>query len=149
MIELQSGGIAMSTARERGVQVFREIMGDQRAQALQAAAESNEFGAGVAGLALDYAFGSVWARPGLERKQRSVLTIGMLIASHQILELKNHVRIGVTNGLTVRELEEILIHAAPYIGFPAVASATTAVLEVLRELGLDTRTQTAEERGLL
>jgi 4-carboxymuconolactone decarboxylase len=139
----------MSTARERGVQVFREIMGDQRAEALQAAAESTEFGAGIAGLALDYAFGSVWARAGLERKQRSLLTIGMLIASHQILELKNHVRIGVTNGLTVRELEEILIHAVPYVGFPAVASATTAVLEVLRELKLDTRTKTAEERGLL
>lgn len=139
----------MSTARERGVQVFREIMGDQRAQALRSAAESNEFAADVAGLALDFAFGSVWARPGLERKHRSLLTIGMLIASHQMLELKNHIRIGVANGLTVREIEEILIHAVPYVGFPAVASATTAVLEVLRELGLDTQTRTAEERGLL
>jgi 4-carboxymuconolactone decarboxylase len=139
----------MSAARERGLEVFREIMGDQRAQTLRAAAESNGFGADIAALALDFAFGSVWARPGLERKQRSLLTIGMLIASHQTLELKNHIRIGVANGLTVRELEEALIHAVPYVGFPAVASATTAVVEVLRELGLDTQTKTAEERGLL
>jgi 4-carboxymuconolactone decarboxylase len=139
----------MSTVRAKGLQVFSDIMGAQRAQALQAAAESKDFGAGVAGLALDFAFGSVWARDGLDRKQRSLLTIGMLIASHQILELKNHVRIGVTNGLTARELDEVLLHAVPYLGFPAVASATTAVVEVLRELGLDTQTKTAEERGLL
>ena len=139
----------MSSPREKGVQVFREIMGDQRAQALRTNAESKEFGSDIAGLALDFAFGSVWARAGLDRKQRSLLTIAMLLASHQTLELKNHIRIGVDNGLTIRELEEVLIHAIPYVGFPPVASATTAVLEVLRELGLDTQTQTAEERGLL
>ena len=139
----------MSTIRTKGLQVFREIMGAQRAQTLGAAAESKDFGADVAGLALDFAFGSVWARDGLDRKQRSLLTIGMLIASHQTLELKNHIRIGVANGLTVRELDEVLLHAVPYVGFPAVASATTAVVEVLRELGLDTQTKTAEERGLL
>lgn len=139
----------MSNLRAKGVQVFREIMGTQRAQTLQAAADSNCFGAGVAGLALDFAFGSVWARDGLDRKQRSILTIGMLIASHQTLELKNHIRIGITNGLTARELDEVLLHAVPYVGFPAVASATTAVVEVLRELGIDTETKTAEERGLL
>jgi 4-carboxymuconolactone decarboxylase len=139
----------MSEATERGLRVFREIMGDERAKALQAAAESNDFGADIAGLALDFAFGSVWARDGLDRKQRSVMTIGMLIASHQLLELKNHIRIGIANGLSVRELQELLIHAVPYVGFPAVASATTAVLEVLREQGLDTRTKTAAENGLL
>lgn len=150
LTETLGGGVhAMSTLRAKGLQVFSEIMGPQRAETLQAAAESNGFGAGIAGLALDFAFGSVWARDGLERKQRSILTIGMLIASHQTLELKNHVRIGVTNGLTARELDEILLHAVPYVGFPAVASATTAVVEVLRELGLDTQTRTAEERGLL
>jgi 4-carboxymuconolactone decarboxylase len=143
------GVIAMSNIRAKGVQLFREIMGEQRARTLQEAAESKGFGADIAGLALDFAFGSVWTRAGLERKQRSILTIGMLLASHQILELKNHIRIGVANGLTARELEEVLIHAVPYVGFPAVASATTAVVEVLRELGLDTETKTAEERGLL
>src|SRR5262245_8677107 len=113
----------MSNLRAKGVQVFREIMGRERAQTLQASAESNDFGAGIAGLALDFAFGSVWARDGLDRKQRSILTIGMLLASHQILELKNHIRIGITNGLTTRELDELLMHAVPYVGFPAVASA--------------------------
>ncbi|HEY6868866.1 MAG TPA: carboxymuconolactone decarboxylase family protein, partial [Novosphingobium sp.] len=65
------------------------------------------------------------------------------------LELKNHIRIGLTNGLTVREIEEALIQTLPYVGFPAVAGATSAIVEVLREAGLDTQTRTAEERGML
>ena len=89
-------------------------------------------------------------RDGLERKQRSLVTLGILIANRQALELKNHVRIAVANGLTPRELEEVLIQSIPYVGFPAVASATTAMIETLREMGLDLKqTRTSEERGLL
>lgn len=132
-----------------GLKVFCEIMGPERAAGMKAAAESNGFASAIGRLALDYAFADVWGRDGLERKQRSLVVIGILIASRQTLELKNHVRIGVANGLTARELEEVLIQAVPYVGFPAVASATTAVIETLREMGIDTTTQTSEERGLL
>lgn len=139
----------MSDVTERGLQLFAEIMGEERAAQMRLGIQSTGFGAAIGKLATDYAFGSVWARDGLERKQRSLVVIGVLIAQRQILELKNHIRIGITNGLTVREIEEALIQTLPYVGFPAVASATTAIVEVLRELGLDTQTQTAEERGML
>ncbi|MDF8334672.1 carboxymuconolactone decarboxylase family protein [Novosphingobium cyanobacteriorum] len=139
----------MSDVTERGLQLFAEIMGEERAEQMRLGIQSTGFGAAIGKLATDYAFGSVWARDGLERKQRSLVVIGVLIAQRQILELKNHIRIGITNGLTVREIEEALIQTLPYVGFPAVASATTAIVEVLRELGLDTQTQTAEERGML
>jgi 4-carboxymuconolactone decarboxylase len=85
----------------------------------------------------------------LERKQRSLVTIAVLIATRQNHELKNHVRIAVRNGLTVRELEEVLFQCLPYLGFPAVATATTQMLEALRELGLETESKTSEEQGLL
>ena len=52
-------------------------------------------------------------------------------------------------GLTVRELEELLLQAQPYVGWPAVSTATTAVIEVLRERGLGGVVRTAEERGVL
>lgn len=139
----------MSDLTERGLQLFAEIMGEERAAQMRMGLESTGFGAAIGKLATDYAFASIWARDGLERKQRSLVVIGVLIAQRQILELKNHIRIGITNGLTVREIEEALIQTLPYVGFPAVASATTAIVEVLRELGLDTQTQTAEERGML
>lgn len=134
---------------ERGLKLFAEIMGEDRAKEMRAGLDSDHFGAPIGKLAVDYAFGDVWSREGLERKQRSLVVIGILIAQRQTAELKNHVRIALTNGLTVRELEEVVIQATPYVGFPAVASATTAVIEVLRESGLDTRTRTSQERGML
>lgn len=139
----------MTDVTEQGLKVFAEIMGPELAEQLRLGLDSTDFGAAIGKLATDFAFGSVWARDGLERKQRSLVVIGVLIAQRQILELKNHIRIGLTNGLTVREIEEALIQTIPYVGFPAVASATSAIIEVLREKGLDTQTRTAEERGML
>jgi 4-carboxymuconolactone decarboxylase len=134
---------------ERGLQVFAELMGEASAEQLRLALNDTGFGTGVAKLATEFAFGSVWSRDGLERKQRSLVVIGVLVAQRQLQELKNHIRIGLGNGLTVREIEEALMQTIPYVGFPAAASATTAILEVLREEGIDTKSETAEERGLL
>ncbi|NBB51168.1 carboxymuconolactone decarboxylase [Rhizobium sp. CRIBSB] len=139
----------MTDVTERGLEVFGEIMGEERARQMRLGIESEGFGSAIAKLATDFAFGSVWGRDGLERKQRSLVVIGILIAQRQTAELKNHIRIGLTNGLTPREIEEALIQTLPYVGFPAVASATTAIVEVLREAGVDTQTRTAEERGML
>src|SRR5271170_3703812 len=104
-------------------------MGAEREAAMRATMEGEGFAASMANLAVDFAFGSVWARDGLERKQRSLVTIGILIALRQPSELKNHIRIGLTNGLSVREIEEALIQSVPYVGFPAAASASTAIIE--------------------
>jgi 4-carboxymuconolactone decarboxylase len=139
----------MTDVTERGLQVFAEIMGEERANQMRMGMQSTGFGSAIAKLATDFAFGSVWAREGLERKYRSLVVIGILIAQRQTAELKNHIRIGLTNGLTVTEIEEALIQTLPYVGFPAVASATSAIVEVLREVGIDTQTRTAEERGML
>ena len=107
------------------------------------------FGSDISALALKYAFADVWGRDGLERKQRSLITLAVLIATRQTSEIRNHVRIGVRNGLTARELEEMLVQCIPYVGFPAVASGMTPVIETLRELGIETQAKTSEERGLL
>jgi len=139
----------MTDVTEKGLQVFGEIMGEERARQMRMGIESDGFGAAIARLATDFAFGSVWARDGLERKHRSLVVIGVLIAQRQTAELKNHIRIGLTNGLTPREIEEALIQTLPYVGFPAVSSAMSAIVEVLREAGIDTQTRTAEERGML
>ncbi|MDO7833425.1 carboxymuconolactone decarboxylase family protein [Sphingobium sp. HBC34] len=139
----------MNDITERGLTLFAEIMGDQPAGQLRASLDGDDFGAAIGKLATDFAFGSVWAREGLERKQRSLVVIGVLIALRQMQELKNHIRIGLTNGLTVGEIEEALIQTIPYVGFPAAASATSAIIEVLRERNLATGSRTAEERGLL
>lgn len=139
----------MSELTETGIRVFGELMGEQAAGQLRASLDQEGFGSDIGKLAADFAFGSIWARDGLERKQRSLVVIGVLIALKQTAELKNHIRIGIANGLTVREIEEALIQTIPYVGFPAVTGATAAIIEVLRERGLDTHALTGEERGLL
>jgi 4-carboxymuconolactone decarboxylase len=83
-------------------------------------------------LAVDFVFGSIWTRPGLDRKQRSLVTLGILIALRRTEELKNHVQIGLRNGLTAGE--EALIQATAYAGFPAAHAASNAAAEVLCDL---------------
>jgi 4-carboxymuconolactone decarboxylase len=139
----------MNEVREQGVKLFGEIMGAEREVEFRKGLEAGGFGGAITALAAEFAFGSVWTRPGLERKQRSLVVIGMLIAQHQPSELKNHFRVGLTNGLTKQEIEEAVLQSVPYCGFPAAASAASAMLEVFRERGLDTVSKTAEERGLL
>jgi 4-carboxymuconolactone decarboxylase len=139
----------MTDRIETGRTVVREMFGEQFLAGLEAAGASGDFGADAARLALGSAFGDVWGRPGLERKQRSFVTMGILIALRTPVEFKNHVRAALANGCTVREIEEAIIQAFPYAGFPAVSIALTAATEVLRERGLLTGGRTAEERGLL
>ena len=134
---------------ETGLAVIGGMMGQPFSDAMRAAATSGGFGSHIARMALDYAFADAWGRDGLAKRDRSLVVIATLIAQGQTLELKNHVKIGVANGLTVHEIEEALIQSLPYVGFPRISSALTAVIEALREAGHDPQAQTAEERGLL
>jgi 4-carboxymuconolactone decarboxylase len=134
---------------QKGLEVFAELLGSDSAAAIERVAGSAEFGAPVSQLALEFAFGSVWSRDGLTRKQRSLVTLGILLALRQIDEFKNHVRIALTHGLSMQELEEVLVHALPYAGFPAVSLGMRAMIEVFRERGLDMESRTSQENGLL
>jgi 4-carboxymuconolactone decarboxylase len=133
----------------KGLNVFGELMGEGARQAMAQGLGATSFGSDVGKLACQFAFASVWGRDGLENKHRSLVVLSVLIAQRQSSELRNHVRIALNNGLTPRELEECLIQTLPYVGFPAVASAMTVMIEVLREAGISPETRTAEEQGLL
>ena len=134
---------------ERGVALMREMMGGQFAEAMQAHVAQGGFASDIARFAVEHAFGDVWSRDGLERKHRSMIVIAVLIAQGQPDELRNHVRFGLRNGLKPRDLEELVIQALPYVGFPAVSTALHAMIEVLRETGAETTASTAKEVGLL
>lgn len=139
----------MTDYRTTGTETFARMMGQPAAERLSASADSGAYLSGLSQLALDFAFGAVWGRPGLEPRQRSLVVIGILISSRQYAELRNHVRIAIANGLTPGEIEEAVIQCIPYAGFPAVASAIGPVVETLRELGLDPGIRTPAERGAL
>ena len=139
----------MSDKWQAGHDLMVSMMGPQFAAAVEGAARAGNFGSDIARMAIEFAFGDVWSRAGLERKQRSIVVISSLITQGKIPELKNHLRFGLNNGLTATELQEILIQVLPYVGFPAIADAMTATIDVLRERGLDGGVKTAEENKTL
>ena len=77
----------------------------------------------------------MWTRPGLDRKTRSMINLGMLTALGKPAELKLHVKGALTNGVTVDEIKEILMHAAVYCGIPAALESFKAAHEVLTAEG--------------
>lgn len=139
----------MNDKWQAGHDLILSMMGPQFTAGIEGAAKAGNFGSDIARMAIEFAFGDVWSRPGLDRKQRSIVVISSLITQNKPAELKNHIRFGLNNGLTVDELQEILIQTIPYVGFPTIAEATTAVIEVLRERGLDGGVRTAQENNTL
>ncbi len=82
-------------------------------------------------LSVDHVFGALWTRPGLDRRSRSLVTLGALIALRANDELKIHFQIALRNGLTVEEIEEVIYHMTGYAGFPAAAAARNIGSQVL------------------
>ena len=78
-----------------------------------------------------YAWGELWTRPGLSRKLRSCITVAMLVALGRHDELRFHVKGALRNGVTRRELQELLLHSAVYCGVPAAHSAFRVAKEEL------------------
>ena len=124
----------MTDVRQKGIDLFAQIYGAEMAAGMKAHWESGQFGAELARYANDIAFGEIWSRDGLERKMRSCVVLGMLIALRQSDEIGYHVRMGLANGLTRDELEEILYTAIPYCGIPATQSAKAAMLATLAKI---------------
>jgi 4-carboxymuconolactone decarboxylase len=133
-----------------GIGFITSVMGEKFGDAFRDAAASDVFASGITRMAASWAFHDAWQHEGITRKEKSIAIISALVASRQSLELKNHVKIGIANGLTSAELEGLLLQLTPYVGFPCIASATSAVVEAMREAGVSPEgLKTSEERGLL
>ncbi len=124
----------MNKRRAKGLEIFEEIYGEAAAAGARHHLETDDFGVEQAKWAIEFAFGTVWAREGLQRKIRSAAVLGMLIALRQTDEIKYHTKMDLANGLTKQEIEEILYTAAPYCGLPASNVAKAAMKEAFKEL---------------
>jgi 4-carboxymuconolactone decarboxylase len=103
------------TNREAGIKVVREMMGDQAAAKLSSSADSNTFGAPIAAYAVDQVFADIWNRPGLDRRSRSLVAMSVMIAMRQPHEFAIHMGAGLNNGLTLKEIEEVLSRRCPML----------------------------------
>ena len=129
---------------EDGLRIRREVLGAEHVQRSLDAA--SEFARPIQELVTEYCWGAAWARPGLERRVRSLINLGMLTALNRSHELRVHVRGAVTNGASKREIQEALLQATIYCGVPAGMEAFRVAEAAIDELERE-GVEVAEEPG--
>ena len=117
---------------ERGLEIRRAVVGTEYVE--RSLAEADDFTRPLQELVTRYCWGDVWSRPGLERRERSMINLSMIAALNRPHELKLHVRGAINNGLTKDEIREILLQVAIYAGVPASLDSFRVAKEVLAEM---------------
>lgn len=118
---------------EEGLKVRREVVGDTYVDRALANG-STEFSRPGQELVTEWCWGYAWTRPGLERRDRSLLNIGMLMALNRAPELAVHIRGARNNGLSEVEIREAILHATTYCGVPAGVDAMKVAEKTLNEM---------------
>jgi 4-carboxymuconolactone decarboxylase len=118
-----------STRLDQGEEVRREVLGAEHVErSLQGA---TAFTRPIQELVTEYCWGAIWSRPGLARRERSLVNLGMLTALNRSHELAVHARGAIRNGCTLEEIQETLLQAAIYCGVPAAMEAFRVVEEAI------------------
>lgn len=117
---------------DQGLKLRKEVLGSEHVE--RSMANTDEFSKPLQELVTAVGWGEFWSRPGLTRKQRSLLNLGILTALGRPHELGVHVKGAINNGLTKDEIREALIHTACYAGFPATIDAFRTAKKVLDEM---------------
>lgn len=116
---------------EQGMAVRRAVLGEEHVE--RAARAATEFSAPWQEFITRHAWGAVWARDGLDRRTRSVITLTALTALGREREIAMHVRAALRNGLAPEEIAEVLIHTSIYAGVPTANAAFAIAAQVLAE----------------
>ena len=120
----------MADAHREGLDVFKEMLPGLIPDGVTSLRDGR-FADELGDMSIDHVFGAVWTRPGLDRRSRSLVTLGALIALRANDELKFHFPIALRNGLSREEIEEVIYHMTGYAGYPAAATARNLAREVL------------------
>lgn len=124
----------MNQIREKGLGILRSVLGEEYFS--KRADSKTTFNSDVRELVEEYCFGTIWARPLLDKKVRSMLTLTTLTALGKGSELKMHVLGALNNGCTVDEIKEVLLQATVYCGVPAGVEAFRYAEEILTQKNL-------------
>ncbi|NLR70469.1 4-carboxymuconolactone decarboxylase [Novosphingobium sp. ERN07] len=116
---------------ERGLALRKDVLGASYVE--NAMAQADDFTRPMQELSTSYCWGEIWSRPGLSRRERSLLNLGMISALNRPHELRLHVKAARRNGLTNEEIREALLQLAVYCGIPAGIDSTRIAAEALAE----------------
>ena len=118
-------------AYERGMEVRRAVLGDEHVD--RSIERTTDVTRDFQDFITRYAWGTIWAREGIDRRMRSAVTLAVLTALGREHEIAMHVRAALRNGLTPQEIGEVLLHTAVYAGVPVANRAFAIADEVLSE----------------
>jgi 4-carboxymuconolactone decarboxylase len=116
---------------DKGLAVRREVLGAEYVERQLATAD--DFNKPLQDMLTEYCWGSVWGRPQLPRKMRSLINLAMLSALNRPIEFKTHVKGALKNGCSKEEIREVLLQVAVYCGAPAGVEAFRLAREVFSE----------------
>ena len=119
---------------DRGLKIRKDVLGADYVDA--AIQNADDFNRDLQGLVTEYAWGEIWSRPGLARRDRSLLNLAMLTALNRPHELKLHIRGALANGVTKDEIKELFLQTAIYCGAPAAIDSFRAAKDVFKEMGV-------------
>jgi 4-carboxymuconolactone decarboxylase len=121
---------------ELGRKIRTDVLGSKRVKGLLD--DADDFNRPLQELVTEYCWGKCWGSEGLDRKQRSLLNLGMLAVLNRPTEFSLHFEAAIGNGLTLKELRDVLIQVTIYCGVPAgieVQRLANTVIANLREAG--------------
>lgn len=123
---------------DAGLATRREVLGDAYVDASLSTA--TDFSRDMQEFVTRYCWGELWNRPGLARRDRSLVNLGMISALNRPHEFKTHVRGALNNGVTKNEIKEVLLQVAVYCGAPAALESFRLASDVFAQID-------AEQRG--
>jgi 4-carboxymuconolactone decarboxylase len=125
----------LSERHDAGTATRRAVLGDAHVDRAEAA--TSDFDAPFQAFITEGAWGSVWSRPDLSRRERSLITLALLAALGNHEELAMHVRATARTGATPEDLVEAMLHVAVYAGVPRANHALKIIKETYAEMGVD------------
>jgi 4-carboxymuconolactone decarboxylase len=128
-------GVIVMPSNERlqtGLAIRREVLGSETPDATT----EWSFAKPYLDLVTEYVYGAVWARPGLTRRDRSLLNLAMFAALNRSQELTLHIGLALNNGLTPEEIREVFMQVGVYCGAPAGLTGFRAARQVFEKRGV-------------
>ena len=115
-----------------GFEIRKAVLGKEYVE--KSLANADELSRPMVELSTEYCWGRIWSRPGLSRRDRSLINIAMISALNRPHELKLHVKAALNNGLSREEIREVILQVAVYCGVPAGIDSTRIAREAFAEL---------------
>ena len=116
---------------DNGMKTRRSVLGDEHVN--KAEASKGEFDKDFQEYITKNAWGAVWSRPGLTKRERSLITIALLAALGHEEELAMHIRATKNTGATQNDVKEVLLHTAVYAGVPVANGAIKIAKEIFED----------------